>query len=1386
MAADPGKLSKGMNGSFGEHVFVGDDQTKLQTTLGKKLGPALISQRPSSSEGQRVAFVETWRLISLANEIFGFNGWSNSISSHSIDYVDEVDGCYFVGVSASVRVTLKDGTYHEELGYGVSEGLPSKGSAIEKARKEAVSDGLKRALRNFGNALGNCLGDKQYLEWVVNAADLRAGLPTTSRDTLLGDLITSSQMKAPTPPSTAANVQKPAPDFTQQQMQQQILQVQFPQQATAIQTQRLPGPFQQQQLPILQPIALTGGVGGLSTSTTQQLFIVRPVSQAGLSAGVATLTAIPTSGLHSLATLPSSSLNAFTQLSPATNLSPHNQLSQALQFSQASHSSQSSQLSQQTPFPGTLLQSVVSGAPIVHSTLQQPQNSTTFHQKTPLQPASQQPKPSISQAVNQIKTLFNKSKHPVFPTAYTQFNASIANSIHHSSSLGSNVPSVGSGVMNNMQALIHNGVGTSSATSVNNTSDSLGAVPNGVPVSKSLSNVDSAKNMRKNAPTNNFISSKSKIHKFKNQNRFKTAVRSSFPSSSQAHIRDIQPRSIVAPINPFIHQTTKPNSSDSSESQSQPLMCAISAQKSSGLMTDVKNYSSNNKKRERSRSNQRTDVPYGDNSPDDKSRATKKACVHLVTIHHPFENENDVEIKQESLDLDEIDSDFIDPLNNCEVVIESSYSLGSKEDASLPYDKENDDDYEGGFGKDDESATVAKAMNKLFREGVEEPGSDFDQLSHRLLRNVDTSFAGEEDELDDSEVTENDSVGASQEDLNDMRMTDSPEFDWPNLAGDDSPSSSNSTVAEKSEPRDKYKNAEIVENAEISKAIEKTAGLSGAIEENVTNTQSVESSKETSIELLQTREITTDKVRQPPSNVSLTPCSRMEIEDEPCVADESSSAKHGSVQNDVKDSVESVKSSKSTASGDLSELEICKKAASSQALNPNRAEKALKSGIELNNFGLASDSISKEEITAKLISLVSNRNTQDKNKNDCKETEKTKVVDAVKTIDDRHRLVNEERFSRENLDTLTLRITDSDEEEGDLSDPKCLKSDDLSYNLDELFDADNSSLSDGDNSFVGFLEEERSSHYLSASKAVEAPKLPMRAKSQDSTHANPKHSWKMKVRVRDGFALQAGVQNVVDETKDHPLAVASYASSTLHDKKDASKISTAPIEGNVKPLKDCLSSGRADSPDSVDTNGRLGATSSKLSPSWGGDASPLIELHKATNSLDGDCKNSSAIHLEHDHTPNVKRNPNIEIVSVSSAVKHTIIHLPNSQAVVLATKNATGSCNEACAKSIPEPVTPIITEDVAVNSLSALVTNGQRSSPSCPSLRIGKDPSKRLSVHPITELSNCKITGEGKTFINGERNLSTAFVNLSSVNNLENGEVARTHVGNALVNGKDS
>ena len=42
--------------------------------------------------------------------------------------------------------------------------MRSKALSVEKARKEAVTDGLKRALKSFGNALGNCLNDKDYMK----------------------------------------------------------------------------------------------------------------------------------------------------------------------------------------------------------------------------------------------------------------------------------------------------------------------------------------------------------------------------------------------------------------------------------------------------------------------------------------------------------------------------------------------------------------------------------------------------------------------------------------------------------------------------------------------------------------------------------------------------------------------------------------------------------------------------------------------------------------------------------------------------------------------------------------------------------------------------------------------------------------------------------------------------------------------------------------------------------------------------------------------------------------------------------------------------------------------------------------------------------------------
>lgn len=55
----------------------------------------------------------------------------------------------------------------KDIGYGHIENCKSKAAAFEKAKKEAATDALKRSLRTFGNVLGNCLYDKEYLSRVT-------------------------------------------------------------------------------------------------------------------------------------------------------------------------------------------------------------------------------------------------------------------------------------------------------------------------------------------------------------------------------------------------------------------------------------------------------------------------------------------------------------------------------------------------------------------------------------------------------------------------------------------------------------------------------------------------------------------------------------------------------------------------------------------------------------------------------------------------------------------------------------------------------------------------------------------------------------------------------------------------------------------------------------------------------------------------------------------------------------------------------------------------------------------------------------------------------------------------------------------------------------------
>ena len=103
--------------------------------------------------------------------------WS-AIQNIQIDFVDELPGGKInIGLSVIVRVTLKDGTFHEDIGYGQIDNCKSKAMAFDKAKKEGTTDALKRTLRNFGNVLGNCIYDKDFVGKVTKIKIAPVGSP---------------------------------------------------------------------------------------------------------------------------------------------------------------------------------------------------------------------------------------------------------------------------------------------------------------------------------------------------------------------------------------------------------------------------------------------------------------------------------------------------------------------------------------------------------------------------------------------------------------------------------------------------------------------------------------------------------------------------------------------------------------------------------------------------------------------------------------------------------------------------------------------------------------------------------------------------------------------------------------------------------------------------------------------------------------------------------------------------------------------------------------------------------------------------------------------------------------------------------------------------------
>lgn len=91
-------------------------------------------------------------LILLANQIFGEGKWSHNITSQTIDFIETFMGKYVCGCVTLLKVQLKDGTFHEDMGYCCTEGA-MKGLTIHCARIGSLTDAFKRVLSCFGKEI---------------------------------------------------------------------------------------------------------------------------------------------------------------------------------------------------------------------------------------------------------------------------------------------------------------------------------------------------------------------------------------------------------------------------------------------------------------------------------------------------------------------------------------------------------------------------------------------------------------------------------------------------------------------------------------------------------------------------------------------------------------------------------------------------------------------------------------------------------------------------------------------------------------------------------------------------------------------------------------------------------------------------------------------------------------------------------------------------------------------------------------------------------------------------------------------------------------------------------------------------------------------------------
>ena len=130
--------------------------------LDKPLDRAVVKTRSKGTFD--LSYIEGWWVISEANRIFGFDGWTRETVYNKEVCSYEYNNKHKVGYEAMVKIIVfnyEDGTEVIRIGTGHGSGIANDlFDAIEGAAKEAETDAMKRALMTFGNPFGLALYDK--------------------------------------------------------------------------------------------------------------------------------------------------------------------------------------------------------------------------------------------------------------------------------------------------------------------------------------------------------------------------------------------------------------------------------------------------------------------------------------------------------------------------------------------------------------------------------------------------------------------------------------------------------------------------------------------------------------------------------------------------------------------------------------------------------------------------------------------------------------------------------------------------------------------------------------------------------------------------------------------------------------------------------------------------------------------------------------------------------------------------------------------------------------------------------------------------------------------------------------------------------------------------